>query len=89
MTEVLGEISTRDMEKGQNHRKEKIQEDCLEEVMLSCLLEEELASRMAGKGCSRQREQQAQVGGGLTHASDVGQCKYLSAVRVQDTGWKG
>lgn len=55
MTEALGEISTRDMEKGEHHIEERIRENCLE-VMLSSLLEEELASRMAGKGCFRQRE---------------------------------
>lgn len=50
MTDMLGEVGTGDMEKGQGNGKERIWEACLEEVMLSCLLEEELASRMTSKG---------------------------------------
>lgn len=61
MTEVLGEISRRDMEKGQDQGKERIREHCLEGVMLGCLLEEGLAGRMAGKGCLRPRELRAQA----------------------------
>lgn len=52
--------------------------------MPSCLPKEKLADRMAGKGCSRQTEQQVQARGGLTHTSDAGQCKKLSAMRVKD-----
>lgn len=53
MADVLGKKGTGDMEKQQGIGKERIQEDCLEEVVLSCLLEEQIARRMADKGWSR------------------------------------
>lgn len=59
MTEMLGGISTGDMEKQQGNGEEKIRKDCLEEVMLSCLLEEEqvrwLAKGVPGRGNSKSR----------------------------------
>lgn len=84
MAEVLGEIDSGDMEKRQGNGKEEMGKDCLEEVMLRCVLEGKLASRMASKGYSKQREQQVHVRGRLTRTSDVGQCKKLSAMSVKD-----
>lgn len=52
MADVLGEMGTGDTEKQQGNGKEKIRKDCLEEVVLRCLLGEEIARRTADKGWS-------------------------------------
>lgn len=50
MADALGETGTGDTEKQQGNGQERIRRDCLEAVVLRCLLEK-LASGMAGKGC--------------------------------------